>query len=72
MLRVSVKALKDDAKVLGLVLMKGNMHEIDIDPSQVDAVSAAVKSGDIEAFGLPTPAPAKPAEVAADKPKGKG
>lgn len=62
MFGLRIKALKDDARVLGLVLKAGHELDLDILPMQAAAVLAAVESGDLvllkgAEFIAPAPAP---------------
>lgn len=57
LVQVKVKALKDEARVFGLVMPKGAQVDIDLDDSQLPKVQAAVDAGDIEVAGMPKTEP---------------
>lgn len=54
---ISVTALKDDARVLGLVLENGRVIAIDVMDEQLPSVQAAIDSGDVSVAGMSATAP---------------
>jgi hypothetical protein len=72
--RLNVTALKDDARILGLILAKGAKLELDIVDGQLDAVQKAIDSGDVEVEGMArksAPMPEAKAEPKAEPKKEK-
>ena len=75
MIGLRVKALKDDARVLGLIMVKDAEWDIDILPEQVPMIRAAVDAGEISllkgAEAIPAAVVEAPVVEAPVKAKGK-
>jgi hypothetical protein len=60
MRQYSVIALKDESRILGLILSKGAKISIDVEDERQPVLQAAVDSGDIAILGMsPAPAPSE-------------
>jgi hypothetical protein len=69
MFAVTCTALKDESRVLGLVMLKGQSVLIDVLETQRAAIQAAVDSGDVSADGFTPKAAGKVEPATESKPE---
>lgn len=65
---ITATSLKDEARLIGLVLPAGGIAQIDVSEEQVADVQAAIDRGDVSVIGM-TATPAKAAPQAPQKGK---